>query len=700
MAPFPSIAAIYCKPIAGLLLGVSVATSAAAQATDSLSAARRIVAAASLAAKEYATGVAPRGGRVTSPEEVSEAKQFLDQARLDVGALPRALRATTESDLSTLRAMLERVAPPDSVAAHAGLVVQHIAAVLGGVLETFPARAPSLVRGAAVYQEQCIQCHGPTGRGDGPKAKHLEGPPPASLADRAAMSTVSPLDVYRKLTIGVAGTAMPQFEETLSPEDRWAVATYVATLRSDAGEVREGEGLYATACASCHGATGGGDGPLAASLSVRPPALRDLAVQGRFNDRELLELVLRGRPGTAMPAFARTLDSADAAKIVAFLRTLPGTERQEQAASPAAGVFSAVRRQLDSAVALRSDRIVFDAYLTFEQVETAVRARNSGLASELEQEFTLLRARAAAGARPEELDSIHANLLASLEHAERLVSDRSSGANLFMQSFVLLLREGFEAILIVAALMAFLSRAGAMERRRHVAQGAWAAVAASAVTAVAIELLFEITPGQREALEGGTMLLATAVLFYVSYWLLSKIEVAKWSAFVKGKMEDALSTGSGFALASVAFLAVYREGFETILFYKALLSSAGSGSAGGVAGVLAGIGAGALALVVVYVAVNRFGVKVPLKPFFAVTSAMLYYMAFVFAGKGIADLQESGLVRVSVVEWAPRIPFLGIYPTVQSLALQLLLIVLLLVAVVWLQRDRFGGADRRRPSFP
>jgi len=218
-----------------------------------------------------------------------------------------------------------------------------------------------------------------------------------------------------------------------------------------------------------------------------------------------------------------------------------------------------------------------------------------------------------------------------------------------------------------------------------------------------IELLFEITPGQREALEGVTMLLATAVLFYVSYWLLSKIEVAKWNAFVKDRMEDALSTGSGFALASVAFLAVYREGFETILFYKALLTSAGlPGGGGGAPAVIAGILAGSVGLVIVYVAINRFGVKVPLKPFFAVTSAMLYYMAFVFAGKGIADLQESGLVRTSVVEWAPRIPVLGIYPTVESLLVQLLLVVLLVVAVVWLSRDRFTGAgqDRRRPSFP
>jgi len=248
--------------------------------------------------------------------------------------------------------------------------------------------------------------------------------------------------------------------------------------------------------------------------------------------------------------------------------------------------------------------------------------------------------------------------------------------------------------------MAFLAKAGAVERRRHVAQGAWAAVAASVLTAAVVELLFEVTPGQREALEGVTMLLATAVLFYVSYWLVSKIEVAKWNAFVKGRMEEALSTGSGWALASVAFLAVYREGFETILFYKALLTSAGA-QGGGVA-VAAGVLLGALGLVIVYVAISRFGMKVPLKPFFAVTSAMLYYMAFVFAGKGIADLQESGMLKTSVVEWAPRIPVLGIYPTVQSLALQVLLLVLLVVAVVWFQRNRINGAqqDRRRPSFP
>jgi len=232
-----------------------------------------MVAAASLAAKEYAIGVAPRGGRVTVPEEVSEARQFLEQARLDVGYLPTAVRGVADSDLAALEAMIDRVAPPDSVSQRAGTLIQRIAAAAGGALDPYPQRPPSLARGAAVFREQCVQCHGPTGLGDGPKARQLQGPAPASLADRAAMSTVSPVDVYRKLTIGVAGTAMPQFEETLSPEDRWAVASYVATLRADDAMVREGEGLYGAHCAACHGATGGGDGPLAKSLSVRPPAL-------------------------------------------------------------------------------------------------------------------------------------------------------------------------------------------------------------------------------------------------------------------------------------------------------------------------------------------------------------------------------------------------------------------------------------------
>jgi high-affinity iron transporter len=318
--------------------------------------------------------------------------------------------------------------------------------------------------------------------------------------------------------------------------------------------------------------------------------------------------------------------------------------------------------------------------MTFEQVERGVRAKNPGLASDLETSFASLRTRAAGGATPAELGAIRRQLEAGLENAERTLGDQLSPFNLFVQSFIIMLREGLEAILIVGALMTFLSKMGAGERKRDIHIGVGAAIGASLLTAVALETIFVLSPAHREALEGGTMVLATVVLFYVSYWLLSKMEVVKWNQFVRGKVRDALDSGSALALASAAFLAVYREGFETVLFYKALFVA---GSTGGAMPVLAGILAGSVVLVAVYIGINRFGVRLPLKPFFAFTSAFLYYMAFVFAGKGIAELQEGGLISTTIVPWAPRIPPLGIYPTVESLAAQGLLVLLAIVALVW-----------------
>jgi len=545
-----------------------------------VAAARRVVAAAALAAKEYA---------LLLPQEVAEAKLFIRQAQFDVPALPAAVRAAADSGLRDLARLLDRLAPPDSVEYAADALIRRI-----GIEEPLPSRPPSLARGAAVYREQCAACHGESGRGDGPKAKSLKGPPPANLADPAVMGGTSLLEIYRKIAIGVPGTAMPEFAEDVSEADRWAVAAYVATL--------------------------------------------------------------------------------------------------QYGGSATAASFAAVRRQIDSALATRSEQMAFGAYLTFEQVETDVRARNAGLASELEAAFDALRTHVRR-ADPQELAAIRQRLLGGLEHAERVIIDRPSAMSLFVSSFFLLVREGFEAILIVAALMAFLHKAGAAEQRRHVARGAWVAVLASLVTWALVELLFQVTPGQRGAIEGFTMLLAAAVLFYVSYWLLSKIEAAKWTAFVKTKMQSALSSGSGRALSAVAFLAVYREGFETILFYKALFSSGGSG---GTVPVLAGIAAGAVGLVVVYVLINMLGMRVAMKPFFTVTGIMLYYMAFVFAGKGVGELQEGGVVGLTVVEGVPRIPVLGIYPTVESLTLQGLLLILAVVALVWAMKP----APRQASTTP
>ena len=457
---------------------------------------------------------------------------------------------------------------------------------------------------------------------------------------------------YRRISFGTVGTAMPAFEGRLPAEDRWAAAVYASVLRlpAPAGEV--------------------------------PPALRNFATTGRMSDDQLVA-ALGLRDASAPGALAQA----------AAVRTF-----QPDASGAATGqVFDRVRSQIDSAYTLAragspaATARAVDAYMTFEQVERTVRAKDPALASELEESFATLRARASGGATPTELNAIRSQLGVSLEKAERTIGNDLSPVNLFFQSFIILLREGLEAILIVGALMTFLTKMGAGHRKRDINIGVGTAIGASLLTALALETIFVLSPAKREALEGGTMLVATVVLFYVSYWLLSKMEVVKWNHFVKSKVQDALSSGSALALASAAFLAVYREGFETVLFYKALFLS---GSGGGAMPVVGGILVGSVVLLAIYVAIHRFGVRLPLKPFFAVTSAFLYYMAFVFAGKGIAELQEGDLLPSTFASWAPRIPALGVYPTSQSLAVQGLLLILLLLALAW----TFVIEPRRAPA--
>jgi high-affinity iron transporter len=610
------------------------------QGDDRIPVVRRIAASAALAAQEYRNGVT--NGRVTAAAEVEEAKLFLNEARRSAATLPPEVRVATTAELSHLLGMVTDTAPPDSVDVRVRQLSTDLSQKLGVSLDEIPSRAPSLARGAQVYQSSCAACHGAAGRGDGVAGAALN-PPPSDLTDFRALGDRSPLDFYHRVTLGVAGTAMPAFETRLSSDDRWAAALYSTLLRSPAarGDV--------------------------------PAALREFATTAGMSDAQITQVLLPG----ADPMSPTTRSQIAAVR---------GYQQVGSADDAVAATFSRVREQLDSAYLLASrgesaaaSGTAFDAYLTFERVETSVRVKHPALADQLEAGFAAYRTRAAGGATVQELRVIQTQLLSNLENAERVIGDRLSPLNLFMQSLVILLREGLEAILIIGAIVAFLMKTGNAHRRRDIHVGVGAAVLASLLTAVALETIFQISPASQEALEGATMILATAVLFYVSYWLLSKMEVAKWNRFVRGRVQDAVTSGSALALASVAFLAVYREGFETVLFYKALFLTGG----GSPLSVVAGIVVGSVALVAVYIAINRYGVRIPLKPFFGFTSAFLYYMAFGFAGKGVAELQEGGIVGTTIVPWAPRIPGLGIYPTVESLAVQGLLVVLLLAGLTW-----------------
>ena len=626
--------------LSGLLLGAGLA--APLSAIDDLPASvRRVAATAALAAQEYRIGV--RDGKVVAAAEVAEAKLFLTESRRAALLLPAPGGREVVSAIDGLIGLVGRVALPDSIDARVRALNATLTATWQVALEEIPATPPSLAHGRELYARQCASCHGQLGRGDGPAARGLT-PPPADLSARAELAGTSPLDFYRRISIGVTGTAMPSYEGSLRSADRWALAIYASSLRLPpaSGEVRAD--------------------------------LRSFEATARLSDSAIAGTVAPGRP----------MASPEVAAQVAAVRqagTLEGSERDF------APLFANVRAKLGTAVdeaeagrVEQASATAFDAYMAFEGVESTLRLKDGGLAGRLEAQFASFRTRAAGGATQAELRELHGAILAQLELAERLVAERPSAGAQFIESLGLMLREGLEAILIVGAVLAFLTRTGATKRKRDVHVGVGAAVLASLLTAVALETVFQLSGSQREALEGVTMIVAAGVLFYVSYWLLAKIEVARWNKFVKEQVEDALTGGSALALASVAFLAVYREGFETVLFYKALFLAGGVDA---VAPVTAGILVGGVILAFVYVGIERFGVRLPLKPFFAVTSAFLYYMAFVFAGKGIAELQGGGYVSVTPFRPEIRFPTLGIYSTWETLGVQLLLVAAFVGAMAW-----------------
>jgi high-affinity iron transporter len=319
----------------------------------------------------------------------------------------------------------------------------------------------------------------------------------------------------------------------------------------------------------------------------------------------------------------------------------------------------------------------FDAYIAFEPLEAPARAKSPGLVVSMERQFAEFKA-AVRSSDIRGAEKLRDAIEASLPEVVALTVPSGSGTEAFWQSFLIILREGFEAILVIGAIVAFLIKTGHRERLRNIWLGVFYALAASAATTVVLKTILSAVPASREIIEGATLLLAVAVLFSVSYWLISKVEAAKWQQFINEKVSTALDHGGGRALTFVAFLAVYREGAEVALFYQALFNEGPN-----VALPLSlGIVAGFIALAVIFMLFYRYGIRIPIRRFFAVTSVLLYYMAFVFAGKGVRELQEGNAIPLTAIRGFPHIEWLGIYPSWQGVLAQLTLLLLFAFAVL------------------
>jgi high-affinity iron transporter len=646
--------------------------------------ARRVANIVSVAVEEYGKAV-DANGRLISTQEFQETNDFLTDARRAAERLSGQQAASARALLDSIAAAVAAKRPPaalDSLEAR-------FAVLLGNEAKLeLPRRPADLAEGRAIYIGTCASCHGVGGLGDGPAALKLD-PKPAAIGSPAQMHGVRPALMYRILSVGIAGTPMAGYAGSLTAEQRWNVVAYVNSLRATRAQLLEGEGLYTQRCASCHGVAGAGDGALARSLTKLPPEIGTMAWQVEHSDEDIVAVVQKGISGSAMPP-SHDLADAQAAAVVAYVRTLPMKDRtggalaegSDSLSAQAAGrnVIAQLEQSLSAAKSGRPSDAgdkAFDAYIAFEPLERVARAKNPGLVSSMERQFAEFKV-AVRSNDVRAAERVRDAIEATLPDVIALSAPAGSGAEAFWQSFVIIVREGFEAILVIGAIVAFLIKTGHRDRLRRIWTGVVMGVAGSAITAVVLKTLLSAVPASKEFIEGVSLLLAVVVLFSVSYWLISKVEAAKWQQFIKDKVTAALQQGGGRALTFVAFLAVYREGAETALFYQALFNEGPHVALPISLGILAGF----VALGVIFTLFYRFGVKIPLRPFFSVTSVLLYYMAFVFTGKGIKELQEGNLIPLSAIRGFPHVEWLGLYPTWQGVLAQLTLLLLFAFAVL------------------
>lgn len=583
-------------------------------------------------------GGAVADGRVVSAPEYAEMEEFGERIRTYLIALPPTpAQPSLVKQAEALQSAIGRKAPESEVAGLAKALASDL--LTAYPMPLAPSKVPDLAHGAALYQQQCAACHGATGAGDGQDAKGLT-PPPTAFTNESRARQRSVFGLYQVIDQGLDGTAMPSFAH-LPSDDRWALAFFVGRFAYSDADARGGEQLWHS-----------------------DPAVR----QQIPNLQALTQL-------TPL-ALAQAIGDEKARALIAFLRRNP--EATKSGAGPTMSLARARLAESVSAYAAGNQPKAIDlalsAYLDgFEPMEPILKARDDALMVRIEVAMVELRAAMSKNEPAETVRERTEHLSALFDAAERALSPQEASiGSSFAGAFAILLREGLEALLVVVAMIAFLRKAERADVLPYVHAGWIAALAAGCMTWAAATHLISISGASRELTEGFGSLIAAVVLVSVGLWMHGKAQADAWQRYVHEKLSHALSRKSAWLLFLLAFVAVYREVFETVLFYAALWSQ-GNGLA-----ILAGAVAGAAALAAIAWALLSYSSRLPIARFFSLSSILIAILAVILAGKGIAALQEAGLLDIQPLRGLPRVEMLGIYPTWQGAFVQTFTLIVML----------------------
>ena len=552
-------------------------------------------------------------GHVVDVSEYQEQLEFLDVLQGLIVALPaQAGRAELEQGVSNLHQAITQRQSGDEVASAARALGARLAELYQVSLT--PILMPDPQRGAPLYAQQCSVCHGDTGLGDGPAGIGLE-PAPANLRDTARMDRLSLYDLYNTLGLGIEGTDMPAFADQLDERQRWDLASYIASFTATAAQ---GQARFAMS-----------------ELAGRTPA--EIAAAGGD--------VAAFRAQRAHPL----LEQRGPQQLIGYTRAT--LERSLQA-----------YREGDREQAYD---LSVGAYLEgFELVESALDNLDAVQRKTTERALMAYRQALQDGASVGVAAQALEQVKIELDKSAALLADGAMDDSLsFFASLLILLREGLEAILVLAAILAFLRNTGQQQAVRSVHIGWGLALLAGVATWAVAAYLIDISGAQRELLEGATALFASVVLLWVGVWMHDRRHAAAWQDYIKSSL---VGGGGRFGFAVLAFFSVYRELFEVILFYETLWLQAGPAGHGAV---LAGAAAALVLLLGLAWVILRGSRKLPLATFFGINAVLLCVLSVVFAGHGVVALQEAGVLGTRPVAFF-EFDWLGIHADAWSLAAQ------------------------------
>lgn len=595
---------------------------------------------------------AVRDGKVISAIEYQEMQEFSATVGERLAQLPaHPARSELQAEAAALQAAVAAKAAPAEVERLARALADDL--LRAYPVPRAPDRVPDLAGAAALYQQHCAGCHGATGAGDGPAGVALD-PPPIDFTDATRARQRSVFALQQVIEQGLAGTAMPGYAQ-LPETDRWALAFYVGQLAFPQAGLSRGEALWLQR-ADVRAAVP----DLAALVQALPAGLAGLG-QAQADD---LTAYLRRQPQAVAATAGGVADGAADGASLALARS----RLQEGMQAYAAGDTRAARDKFLS------------AYLDgFEPVEPMLAARDKPLLAEVEAAMIALRAQVGAQADAAAVQARVTEVAALFDRAEIAIDggDAESGASAaFVGALTILLREGLEALLLVIAMVAFLRKSNRTDAMPYIHGGWIGALLAGAATWLVATHLVEVSGASRELTEGFAALFAAVVLVSVGIWMHGKSQADAWQRYVREQMSQALSRGSAWFMFLLAFVIVYREAFETVLFYAALWSQ------GNHAAVLAGAATAVVALAAIGWLMLRYSRKLPFGQFFAISALLMAVLAVVLAGKGVAALQEAGWLPVSLVP-APSIDLLGVHPTSQGLLAQLAVLLVLVAGFAW-----------------